>query len=163
MSEQELKNLTAKQLDEKCKEMNLPRYKGKTHLNKAEMIENILNNSVEQKNEEHLAKDSSNKETYIEKAEVGTIIAFNDKYGNTKTGKILDRKDTIIHVELKSGRIYTIQKDDILWVRSEGNDRWPKDIFKMLKDSQARIEARFKERPITQETLDNLKKKMSGA
>ena len=49
MTREELTKLTVKELDQMCKEKELPRYKGKTHLNKTEMINNILGSEKEKK------------------------------------------------------------------------------------------------------------------
>ena len=169
MSKEELAKLTVKQLDEMCKERNLPRYKGKTHLNKTEMINNLIETKVEETNESK-SEDFLAKISYIEKAEVGRIVAFKDKRGLTRSGKIIlnDRGARTLQVALKSTRVFFVSYEDIVWVTSEDNRRWPKDVLRELKESQAKIEKDFKERQeksnkISNNDLQNLSKKMMGA
>ena len=142
MSQEELKKLTVKELDNICKEKGLPRYKGKTHLAKNEMIEEIVG---AESSEEVLAKVSSEKEKYIEKAEVGSIIAFKDKREFVRSGKVItnevDKKKIEVHI--KSGKVFYITYDDVLWVTTEDNKKWPKDILNLLKESQRKIEQQF--------------------
>lgn len=149
MSEQELRKLKVAELDQICKDYGLPRYKGKTHLNKAEMIQNIIWYEAEkvEETEEVLAKDSS-KQRYIENAEVGSIVAFNDKRGRTRSGKIVknDSEKKMFDIEIKSGRIFYVLYNEILWVTTEDNKRWPKDILRLLKESQRQIVEDFKNR-----------------
>lgn len=142
MNKEELKKLTVKELDKICKEKDLPRYKGKKHLAKDEMIEEIVG---AESSEEVLAKVSSEKERYIEKAEVGSIIAFKDKRDFVRSGKVItnevDKKKIEVHI--KSGKVFYITYDDVLWVTTEDNKKWPKDILNLLKESQRRIEQQF--------------------
>ena len=142
MNKEELKKLTVKELDVICKERNLPRYKGKTHLNKNEMIEQILGN---ESSEEVLAKVSSNKGRYIEKAELGSLIAFKDKRELVRTGKIIENNldKRTITVQIKSGKNFYITYDDVIWVTTEDNKKWPKDVLNLLKESQRKIEKQF--------------------
>lgn len=170
MNKEELTKLTVKELDQMCKEKDLPRYKGKTHLNKTEMINNLLGTVEEEKVEDQqevvLAKETStDKKQYVENAEAGTIIAFRDKKGRTRSGKIFENnkeKETIT-VELRSGRKFYITYPDVIWVTSEDNKRWPKDVLKLLKESQQEIEQEYNKRNmISDGTLSYLKKKMMG-
>lgn len=174
MTREELTKLTAKELDQMCREKDLPRYKGKNHLNKTEMINNLLGTVKEEKEEtkvevqqeEALASESSNDDSYIEKAEVGTLIAFVDKKNLTRSGKIVEKDSEKRHitVELKSGRKFFITYDNVLWVTSEENRRWPKKILFALKESQQKIEEAYKNSlEITNDSLERLKNKMMGS
>lgn len=170
MTREELTKLTVKQLDQMCKEKNLPRYKGKTHLNKTEMINNILGSEkeqeviVESQQEEVLANDSS-KDVYIQNAKLGSLIAFLDKKKLTRTGKILEINSEKRHitVELKSGKKFYIQFDDVLWVTTDENHRWPKKILYALKESQQKIEEDYKNKinnkDISEESINKLNAK----
>ena len=169
MTKEELTKLTVKELDQMCKEKSLPRYKGKTHLNKTEMINNILESEketiVEDQQEEILANDSS-KDAYIQNAKVGSLIAFLDRKKLTRTGKILELnlEKRHITVELKSGKKFYIVFDDVLWVTSDENRRWPKKILYALKESQQKIEEEYNKRKlednvITDEMISNLNKR----
>lgn len=167
MSKEELMKLSVKELDSICKEKDLPRYKGKTHLNKSEMIENILwvEDNDEAKveateNEEVLAKESSK----IKYVNIDQIVAFKDKKGYVRSGKITNIVDDDIDVQLKSGRMFHVSIQNIIWVTTEDNRRWPKSILIMLKETQKRIEEEYKARHnITNNDLLNLSKKMMSA
>ena len=156
--------LTAKELDVICKEKDLPRYKGKNHLNKSEMVENILwldNSNSEEKteavNEEVLAKESS-KEKYVK---IDQIVAFKDKKDYVRSGKICNITDNNIDVQLKSGRIFHVTINDIIWAITDNNRRWPRNVLIMLKETQKRIEEEYKKRhDISNEDLLALSKKM---
>lgn len=163
MSKEELMKLTVKELDSICKEKDLPRYKGKNHLNKTEMVENILwleNPISEEKTEaveEVLAKESS-KEKYVK---VDQIVAFRDKKNYVRSGKICNIADNNIDVQLKSGRIFHVTINDIIWAITDNNKRWPRNVLIMLKETQKRIEEEYKKRhDITNEDLLALSKKM---
>lgn len=164
MSKEELMKLTAKELDAICKEKDLPRYKGKNHLNKTEMVENILwldNSNSEEKteavNEEVLAKESS-KEKYVK---IDQIVAFKDKKDYVRSGKICNITDNNIDIQLKSGRIFHVTINDIIWAITDNNRRWPRNVLIMLKETQKRIEEEYKKRhDISNEDLLALSKKM---
>lgn len=174
MTKEELTKLTVKELDQMCKEKGLPRYKGKTHLNKTEMINNILEkkrekaeeilNTVEVYQEEVLANDSS-KDVYIQNAKIGSLIAFLDRKKLTRTGKIIEINSKARHitVELKSGKKFYILYDDVLWVTTDENRRWPKKILYALKESQQRIEEDYKNKVnnkgITDKDIEKLNQK----
>lgn len=167
MSKEELMKLSVKELDSICKEKDLPRYKGKNHLNKSEMVENILwvedpvsEEKTEAVEEEVLAKESS-KLKYVK---IDQIIAFRDKKGYVRSGKICNIIDDNIDVQLKSGRMFRIANQDIIWVTTEENKRWPKSVLIMLKETQKRIEEEYKKRhDISNEDLLVLSKKMMSA
>ena len=167
MTKEELTKLTVKELDQMCKEKGLPRYKGKTHLNKTEMINNILGSEkktiVEDQQEEILANDSS-KDIYIQNAKIGSLIAFLDKKKLTRTGKIteINSEKRRITVELKSGKKFYILFEDVLWVTTDENRRWPKKILYALKESQQKIEEEYKNKingAVSDEEIEKLNKK----
>ena len=170
MTKEELTKLTVKELDQMCKDMDLPRYKGKTHLNKNEMIDNILGveifedrTKVEDQQEETLANESL-KDNYIYNAKIGSIIAFVDKKDFTRTGKIVELNSEKRHitVELKSGKKFYIQFDDVLWVTTDENKRWPKKILYALKESQQKIEEEYKNKMnnvVSDESIKRLNEK----
>lgn len=144
MSREELKNLTVKELDSKAKELGLSRYKGKKHLTKDELIESIINTSGEEK-EDCLAKEFSDKMLYIGKAKIEDIVAFKDKRDLVRSGKIIknDVDNQKMIVQIKSGKTFYITYSDILWVTTEDNKKWPKEILRLLKESQKKIVENF--------------------
>ena len=173
MTKEELTKLTVKELDQMCKERSLPRYKGKTHLNKTELINNLLlkrtiedvtETKVEDQQEEVLANDSS-KDVYIQNTKIGSLIAFLDKKKLTRTGKIVEINSEKKHitVELKSGKKFYILYDDVIWVTTDENRRWPKKILYALKESQQKIEEEYKNKinnkGITEKDIEKLNQK----
>lgn len=144
MSREELKKLTTKELDSKAKELGLPRYKGKKHLTKDELIESIINASGKEK-EDCLAKEFSDKMLYIGKAKVEDIVAFKDKRDLVRSGKIIknDVDNQKMVIQIKSGKTFYITYSDILWVTTEDNKKWPKEILRLLKESQKKIVENF--------------------
>lgn len=177
MTREELTKLTAKELDKLCREKKLPRYKGKNHLNKTEMINNILEkkrekaeevlNTVEVNQEEILANDSS-KDIYIQNAKIGSLIAFLDKKKLTRTGKIteINSEKRHITVELKSGKKFYILFEDVLWVTTDDNRRWPKKILYALKESQQKIEEDYRNKinsGVSEESIRKLNEKFKVA
>lgn len=172
MTREELTKLTVKELDQMCKDYGFPRYKGKTHLNKTEMINNLLRittedvteTKVKEQHEEVLANDSS-KDVYIQNAKIGSLIAFLDKKKLTRTGKIVEINSEKKHitVELKSGKKFYILYDDVLWVTTDENRRWPKKILYALKESQQRIEEEYKNKinncDVSPESIEKLNQK----
>lgn len=145
MSQEELKKLTAKELDSKAKELGLPRYKGKKHLTKSELIESIMNNTSGEEKEDCLAKEFSDKLLYIGKAKVDDIIAFKDKRDLVRSGKITknDVDNQKMVIQIKSGKVFYVSYSDVLWVTTEDNKKWPKEILKLLKESQKKIVENF--------------------
>lgn len=146
-TKEELLKCSVKDLDRMCKMKGLPRYKGKTHLKKEELINNLLGTipeetKVEDQHEDTLANDFSKKDVYIQNAKIGSLIAFVDKKKLTRTGKIseINSENKHITVELRSGKKFYILFEDVLWVTSEENRRWPKKILYALKESQQKIE-----------------------
>jgi len=141
MSREELKKLTTKELDSKAKKLGLPRYKGKKHLTKDELIESIINAS----GEDCLAKEFSDKLLYIGKAKVEDIVAFKDKRELVRSGKIIknDNTNQKMTIQIKSGKTFFVTYNDILWVTTEDNKKWPKEILKLLKESQRKIVENF--------------------
>ena len=160
MNKEELDKLSVKQLDELCKERNLQRYNHRKHLTKAEMINNLLGTE-----EPAVTQVDAKKKNYVVNAPIGTIIVFKDRKGYTRSGKITVNnveKETL-EAELKSGRKFYIRYDEVLWVTSEDNNRFPKDILIMLKESQKAIEEDFKRKiNVTNSDVEFLKKRMNG-
>lgn len=159
MSKKELEAKTKKELSEICKEMGLPRYKGKTEISKVEMIENILANletkeadvkqdepvaevkeevvpAVEEKTLEELKKEFCDKpkEQYIESATVGTLIAFLENNGKPNTAALVNRSSSRKQLKLETqyGKQFIIPYSQVLWVRT--TTKWPNGVYKLLKN-----------------------------
>lgn len=149
-----------------CKTMGLPHCKGKTRIKKDELIEAILKAEcteasveetksavdegqidnpkvVEVENKEE--KQSTNnideqKLSYIERAEVGTIIACTID-GKTRSAKIVKRstKKRRFMVETAYGAQHIVPYENVIWVRT-GN-KWPRGVYRELKGLEPETEA----------------------
>ena len=74
------------------------------------------------------------KDDLIQKAEVGTLIAFIDDKGKPRTGKMVNRSASrkIVKIETEFNWTFLVPYDKVLWVRF--GTRWPKAIYNMLKE-----------------------------
>ncbi|MBO5743424.1 MAG: Rho termination factor N-terminal domain-containing protein [Clostridia bacterium] len=79
------------------------------------------------------ANDSSQKMSYVENAEVGTLVAFKLSNGKVKSAKIIRKssKNRKLKLETDYGAQYIVSYDDIIWVRT--GRRWPKGVYRLLK------------------------------
>lgn len=75
-----------------------------------------------------------NKKEAIEKAEVGTLVAFLDEKGKPRTGKLENRSSSrqVVKLVTEFDWTFIVPYDKVLWVRFDS--RWPKAIYKMLKE-----------------------------
>ena len=79
------------------------------------------------------AIDSSQKMSYVENAEVGTLVAFKLSNGKVKSAKIIRKssKNRKLKLETDYGAQYIVSYDDVIWVRT--GRRWPKGVYRLLK------------------------------
>lgn len=94
------------------------------------------NVEVENKDENKSANVEINMEqkmSYIEKIEIGTIVAFRLSNGKVKSAKVVRKstKNRKLKLETDYGAEYIISYDDVVWVRT--GKRWPKGVYKLLK------------------------------
>lgn len=159
---EELLKLTNAELVAMCKERNLPVYKGKTKMNKGELVESLVNFGKENPDKEkveapelkeelkEVVKESpkpevedvtqvapwvvGDKDEFIENAQVGTLMAFLDAKGKPRSGKMVNRSASRRMVKLVTefDAEFVVSYDKILWVKN-GN-RWPKMVYQMLKE-----------------------------
>ena len=75
-----------------------------------------------------------NKDDLIEKAEVGTLIAFIDNRGKPRTAKMVNRSSARRQVKLVTEYDweFIVSYDSVLWVKFGA--RWPKAVYTMLKE-----------------------------
>ena len=75
-----------------------------------------------------------NKDNMIEKAEVGTLIAFIDEKGKPRTAKMVNRSSSrrMLKLVTEFDWEFIVPYENVLWVRN-GN-RWPKKVYLMLKE-----------------------------
>ena len=74
-----------------------------------------------------------NKSEAIEKADVGTVVAFLDEKGKPRTAKLVNRSSSrqVIKVVTEFEWTFIVPYDKVLWVRF--GTRWPKAVYNMLK------------------------------
>ncbi|MDD4533366.1 MAG: Rho termination factor N-terminal domain-containing protein [Prevotella sp.] len=77
--------------------------------------------------------DMVKKMPYIEKAEVGALVAFRLSSGKVKSAKVINKssKNRKLKLETEYGAIYVVSYDDVIWVRT--GLRWPTGVYKLLK------------------------------
>lgn len=80
---------------------------------------------------EALTVKSEVKQKFIQDAPIGALIAF-EIGGKVRSAKITNRNTSrkLLKLESKSGRVYIIPYESVLWVRK--GSLWPKPIFEML-------------------------------
>lgn len=155
---EELQNAKREELVEVCKGYGLPHCRGKNRLKKDELVEAILNAECtkgsteettsavdEDKVDNQMAVEVENKEekestngidvqkmSYIERAEIGTIIACTID-GKTRSAKIVKRstKKKRFMVETAYGAQHIVPYESVIWVRT-GN-KWPRGVYRELK------------------------------
>ena len=162
---EELQKMKRDELVEVCKEHGLPHCRGKARLKKDELIETILKAEcveentketksavdegkidnrevveVETKDEKESTNDiDEQKLSYIERAEIGTIIACVID-GKTKSAKIVKRstKKKRFMVETAYGAQHIVPYENVIWVRT-GN-KWPRGVYRALKGLEPETE-----------------------
>jgi len=77
--------------------------------------------------------DMKQKMPYIERAEVGALVAFKLSSGKVKSAKIINKssKNRKLKLETEYGAIYVVSYEDVIWVRT--GLRWPSGVYKLLK------------------------------
>lgn len=104
---------------------------------KEELKEIIKENPVPEVNEDMTQVAPwvvGDKDVFIEKAEVGTLMAFLDSNGKPRSGKMVNRsaKRRMVKLVTEYDAEFTVSYDMILWVKF--GTRWPKTVYQMLKE-----------------------------
>lgn len=100
-------------------------------------VDNQTNNiEAEDKDEKKSANveiDMTQKMSYIENIEIGTLVAFRLSTGKVKSAKVMRKstKNRKLKLETDYGAEYIVSFDDIVWVRT--GKRWPKGVYRLLK------------------------------
>lgn len=158
MSIEKMQNKTCKELRELAKEMNIS---GRWNMTKDQLIEAILGaevvqvtdesksakdeckidnheNCVEVDNKDENKSANTNvnmkqKMPYIERVEIGALVAFRLSDGKVKSAKVTRKstKNRKLKLETDYGAEYIVSFDDIVWVRT--GKRWPKGVYRLLK------------------------------
>lgn len=76
-------------------------------------------------------EQTSKKSDYINRIEVGSMIAFAISQTKALSGMVIECQSGKYVVETKNGNKFNIRRSKILWVKT--GERWPKGIFDMLK------------------------------
>lgn len=151
MSKEILAKMTCKELREVAKKYNIS---GRWGMTKDQLIEAIAEATkvVEeteqvQKNKEATPQktdvcecDSAEAENkygskmdYIEKVEIGVIVAFRLPTGKVKAAKLMKRsiKKRLLKLETEYGAEFIVPFEDVIWVKT--GRRWPRGIYNLLK------------------------------
>ena len=75
-------------------------------------------------------RQTRDKLEYIKDAEVGVLVAFRFR-DKVRSGKIIRKQDGLLVIETHNGTTYNVLYEDVVWVKT--GDRWPKQVFNMLK------------------------------
>ena len=102
-------------------------------------MKNELNNMIKENEKEtegilNTPWVMGGKDELIEKAEVGTLIAFIDDRGKPRTAKMVNRSSSRRQVKLVTEYDWEFiaSYDAVLWVKLGA--RWPKAVYTMLKE-----------------------------
>jgi hypothetical protein len=71
------------------------------------------------------------KDSYIENAKIGTIIAFHVNNSKVISGMIEEVHKTDFLVKTKNGVRFTVRKSNIIWVKT--GPRWPRGVYLALR------------------------------
>lgn len=91
------------------------------------------NKEEKQKEVKEVKIDRQVKDSYIEKAEVGTIVAFEREDGAVKSAAIVNKslKRKMLKLQTAYGKEYIVPFDKVLWVKTTG--RFPRNVYMLLK------------------------------
>lgn len=143
MTKESLEQMKVKELASICKSKGIQCYRGKNLIHKGDemialILESVSNEDAATKAEcqEDTTKpkiDMERKMRYIERAEIGMLVAFRLANGKVKSAKIIKRstKNKRFMLETEYGARYIVNYGDILWVRT--TKRWPLGVYKLLK------------------------------
>lgn len=129
MTRQELTEKTVAELTAICKEKGLTCYNDKKKLTKVEMIEKIL---VSDDVQESMVEGE--KSSYVETAQLGTLVAFREpKTNKLNTAKVVKKstKNRKLKLQTQYGAEFVVSYEDVVWVKT--GTRWPRGIYNELK------------------------------
>lgn len=117
---------TASVSDEKTEQVEQP-------VKKQSKVVTEVQKLKEKKPELSEEEKAEKKMSYIEGANVGTLVAFRTDNGKIKSAMIVKRstKNRKFKLETKYGASFVVSFDDVVWVRT--NKRWPKGVYQLLK------------------------------
>lgn len=146
---EELAAMNCKSLRDVAKELDVP---GRWDMNKDTLIACIMDAQEkfikEEKGQEPEVKEENQKvacessdtpknsnleemEKRVNRASVGTLVAFFDILGKARTGKITEHTGSGIIAETEYGAKFLVTFDKVLWVKF--NHRWPRWVYNLLK------------------------------
>lgn len=117
----------------KVKDLNEKTYDELESLAKKLLVE------YEDRSKDELIKDihqvilAEERKNYIDRVEMGTLVAFKAESGKVMSAKIIgrDRDTKRIKVITEYGLSFVVYYEDVLWVKT--GKRWPKNIYNLLK------------------------------
>lgn len=125
-----IETLTVKQLLEVAKDAGII---GRHAMKKDQLIEAIL--KVTPKEEEPVVEKAPEKESYIDNARIGVLIAFKVSGTKALSGMVEEIHQQGFVVKTKNGVRFTVKRKDVMWVKT-GN-RWPRGVYLALKGESA--------------------------
>lgn len=151
MSKEILAKMTCKELREVAKKYNIS---GRWGMTKDQLIEAIAEATkvVEETEQVQENKEATPQKTdvcecdsveaenkygskmdYIEKVEIGVIVAFRLPTGKVKAAKLMKRstKKRLLKLETEYGAEFIVSFEDVIWVKT--GRRWPRGIYNLLK------------------------------
>lgn len=148
--ETKLQSMKVAELREICKNNGIQHSTKNHKFTKAELIEAILKagvleekESVEKnesaKVEEKVAdtvKDNSvNRIGYLERIEIGTIVAFKLESGKVISAKVIKKSTSKkkLLLETNYGQEFKVDWSDVIWVKT--GRRWPRGVYKLFSKS----------------------------
>lgn len=163
MSKEILQSKTCKELRERAKELNIVGRWDMTKEQLIETIlgvENAMNSEIKTNNgqstndeckvDDHIAavnvvaegkcenesvgvNTNDQRMSYVERIEIGTIVAFRLSNGKVKSAKVVKKstKNRKLKLETDYGAEYIVSYDDVVWVRT--GKRWPRGVYNLLK------------------------------
>ena len=131
----ELESMTAKELMVIAKELSI---EGRSKMKKEQLINAILEDAYEapkQLPEAHILPQTtridSPKDSYIDSAKVGVLVAFRVNDHKVLSGMIKEIKKDSFIVETKMGPVFNVPKGKVIWVKT--GPRWPRGVYLALR------------------------------
>lgn len=140
MSREDLNLKSRKELMEIAKEKNVV---GRWDLTKPQLIDEIMvfidMVPVEQEAVEETPTVAPEqmyvRDTYIDNAAIGVLVAFRDDKGKVRSAKIEKKSTTRRKLMLVTeyGAKFVVEYKDVLWVRTGA--RWPRAVYDLLREA----------------------------
>lgn len=87
----------------------------------------------------YYAWNKSDKMQRVKKGKIGALVAAKFPGGSVKSAKIIknDVADEKLIVETAYGRRVTVGYEDVIWLKTNNTDFWPRRVQELLKKSES--------------------------